>query len=201
MCCAGSPSPMPSPVGHTLIGLALACAWRLPRSRPGELWAAAGRERGALFGAVVLANLPDVDYLPGIALGEINRFHHTVTHSLLFVAVAAVAAVALGRGVERSLRAWGWCFALGLSHLLADLVSADTSEPHGIMPWWPFSSTYMISPVSLFWHLRKREWADFLQWHNVQAVAVEVAWCLPLLVLVLAWKRRAGTLAAERAAG
>lgn len=190
---------MPSPVGHSLIGIALGLAWRLPRVRGRDLLRTVWEERVALVAALALANLPDVDYLPGIAVGEINRFHHTWTHTLGFVAATSALAWLVWRARERSAAALLWFFAFGASHLAADLVTEDRSAPYGIMVLWPFSSEYWISPWPLFWHLRKREWGDFLQTHNAQAVLVEAAWCLPLVLLVLAWKTRAARSETHRA--
>jgi hypothetical protein len=53
------------------------------------------------------------------------------------------------------------------------------------MALWPFEDGFHLSPVTLFWKLHKRDLADALQWHNVGAVLVEVAWTLPLVALAL----------------
>mgnify|MGYP001213457759 CR=1 FL=1 len=185
---------MPSPVAHSLIGLTIGLAWLAPRAPlrewPAKVWAL----RWPLVGALFVANAPDLDYLPGIAIGELNAFHHTYTHTLAFiVAVALLMALAY----RRHARAGGWLFALGASHLAADVVTEDRRAPFGIMALWPFSPEYWISPVSVFWHLRKREWGDMLQWHNAHAVLVEIAWCLPLVLLMIYWKTRCSSLTPE----
>ena len=175
-----------------MIGLALGTAFYLPRTT----WRQVGREvwaqRGPLALVVLLANLPDIDYLPGLLVGELNRYHHLYTHTLGWV-VATVGP------------AWWWWkrrhpdadgrtllvfLAAGLSHLAADFVTTDRRPPLGIMALWPFSSEFYLSATPLFWPLRKATVADMFQLHNVQAVLVEAAWCLPLLALVLAWKLR-----------
>ena len=175
-----------------MIGLALGTAFYLPRTT----WRQVGREvwaqRGPLALVVLLANLPDIDYLPGLLVGELNRYHHLYTHTLGWVVATVVSA-------------WWWWkrrhpdadgrtllvfLAAGLSHLAADFVTTDRRPPLGIMALWPFSSEFYLSATPLFWPLRKATVADMFQLHNVQAVLVEAAWCLPLLALVLAWKLR-----------
>ena len=183
---------MPSPVGHSLIGLAVASAWLLPRARGMELARAAWRERRALVAAVALANLPDVDYLPGLLVGDLNRYHHLHTHTLGWVALASLAAWWIWRRCSAvpPRRLLVLASVLGLSHLGADLFSADGRPPYGIMALWPFSDAYLISPHTLFWRLRKETVPDMFQWHNVQAVFVEIAWCLPLVLAAAGWKCR-----------
>lgn len=167
--------------------------WLLPRARGAELARAVWRERRALAGVVLLANLPDIDYLPGLLVGELNRYHHLHTHSVGWVAVTSLAAWWVWRRWS-ALPQWSLLAliaALGLSHLGADLFSADGRPPYGIMALWPFSDTFFISPHTLFWRLRKTTVAEMFQWHNVQAVMVEIAWCLPLLVAAVLAKNLA----------
>lgn len=181
---------MPSPVGHSLIGLAIGCAWLLPRGTPRELAAAAWRERRALLAAVLLANLPDVDYIPGLFEGDWNKYHHLHTHSVGWLAVVTAAAWWIWTRLSERRPRWllAAILALGLSHLVADLFSADNHPPIGQMLFWPLDGGFYIAPQSLFWNLRKTTVADVFQWHNVQAVLVEVAWLLPLVLIALAWK-------------
>lgn len=181
---------MPSPVGHSLLGLAMGVAWLLPRARTRELARHAWRLRWPLLGCVALANAPDLDYVPGIATGDFNAYHHACTHSIGWCALVAAGIWCLlrARRAETDLSALGWLAAILLSHLAADLVTADRRPPFGLMALWPFDDRFYISPVTMFAHLRKRTYAEFLQWHNVRAVLLEAAWCLP--VLALAWRGR-----------
>jgi inner membrane protein len=187
---------MPSPVGHSLIGLAVSIGFLAPRGRPGEILRGLAARKYPLLLGVVVANAPDIDYLPGIFMGDINRFHHAITHTPGWIALAAAG----GWMIWRALRpAAGWrefLFLLSLlaSHLAADWLTLDTRPPIGIMALWPFSAQWFQSPVTLFWDLRKNVWADFIQAHNFLAVLVEAAWCLPLTALAFYAKcrRRAG---------
>lgn len=184
---------MPSPVGHSLIGLALGAAAGLRRDTWRGLLAQGWRARWWLAGAVALANAPDVDYLPGLFEGDFNARHHFLTHTAGWCAVVSTgcwmaARAWRGRAVRPALLAW--CLALTGSHLLADWLTADTRPPIGIMALWPLDDAFYLSPLTIFWPLHKRDFAELLRWHNLAAVGVEVALCLPLLLAVLAWKAR-----------
>jgi inner membrane protein len=194
---------MPSPVGHSLIGLAIGCAWLLKpaplRALAREAWA----RRWPLLGAMAVANAPDLDYVPGLVTGDLNAYHHAYTHTIAWTALVTAALWLAWRSTGR--RA-GWSlfillFALGCSHLAADWMTDDGRAPYGIMAWWPISDERMISPSPVFMRLHKRAWSEFLQWHNVEAVAVEIAICLPLVALALACKLRSAGRLDRAAAG
>src|SRR5262245_54941407 len=105
-----------------------------------------------LAGAVILANGPDLDFLPGLLVGQPGLYHRTVSHS-------AVAAVAVGLAVgvvcrlfgwrgRAALRAALWAGATYATHLLVDFFSSDVKPPSGVQLLWPLSDRYFISPVT-----------------------------------------------------
>lgn len=115
--------------------------------RPGE-----GHRPGLLAAAVALANGPDVDFLPGILIGQPGAFHRGVTHTLAAVVVIGVAA-ALGAGVlgrprRIVLRAALWAGLVYASHLLLDFFTADVKPPSGGRFLWPLSDAYYLAPVT-----------------------------------------------------
>lgn len=115
----------------------------------------AERHRPAwLAAAVVLANAPDLDFIPGFLVGHPAAFHRGVTHTVV-AAVAVGLAVALGARVARhpratALRIGAWAAAVYASHLLIDFFTADVRPPSGARFLWPFSDAYYISPVTPF---------------------------------------------------
>ncbi len=164
------------------------------RPGPRAALARALRERKALLmGGVVLANLPDVDYVPGVISGEINAYHHLYTHTIGWVLVASAAAWLVWRFATRAANFRDYLFVLAVlgSHLALDWVSDDGRPPFGIMAFWPITGRFFISSRPVFWRLLKTEWADVFQWHNVGAVGVELLVCLPVLFLILFFKLRA----------
>lgn len=193
---------MPSPVGHSLIGLTLGVAWLVPPGTFREVSRAAWSLRWPLVGCIALGNLADVDYVPGICTGEINAFHHYFTHTPGWCLLVAAGIACWGRFARsvRGVQLFLWSAAILLSHLAADIVCEDGREPRGIMALWPLSDSFFISPVSVFTHLRKDEWSDFLQWHNAYAVAREIVVCLPLLAAAV-WMKMRRVSSAARFAG
>ncbi len=169
---------MATPVGHYLLGLAVAQA--LARNE-------AERRRGLWLGLVACA--PDLDVLPGLALGEIGRFHHGITHSLAVAALAGVTAFLAPRLLAR-----GWPVYLSVvvflvygSHLLLDYFTLDTGAPYGIPLFWPFSQeTYQA-----WWPLLpnvQHTSGPLLSAHNLMLMLREAAVLLPTVGLVLALK-------------
>lgn len=116
-----------------------------------EMCRPAGAHRGGwLVAAMLLANAPDVDFLPGLVVGEPDAFHRGITHTLAAALMATVAAAlwarcaggAVGRTALLAAVAWG-------SHLVVDFVSADVVAPHGGPFLWPLSDGYWIAAEPL----------------------------------------------------
>ncbi len=185
---------MPSPVAHSLIGLALGIAWRIPgsldlRGFARQAWA----QRGWLFLCIVLANAPDIDFLFGIPRGNLNVYHQTATHTLVWITLVSLCVWLFARK-RHGMPVRGFLFILALtgSHLIADMCCADYRPPYGIMFGWPFSDRFWHSSVSLFPAAIKSTWADLWSWHNAGVVDVEIMVTLPILAAVLWWKLRRG---------
>lgn len=119
---------MPFPLGHTAIGLA---TYKTVETSTN------GAERWKLLAFImILANLPDVDVIPGLLLNSNgNLFHRGPTHSLLFAVLSgylASQAWRLGGYIPRL--PWRTCFLIVFSHVLADM--AFTASPVSLL--WPF---------------------------------------------------------------
>lgn len=104
-----------------------------------------------LAGAVFLANAPDLDFLPGLAVGDPDAYHRGVTHTL-GAAVAMAAMVGLLARWRRVPRPWWWAAFAAVaygSHLLVDWMTVDAVPPHGIQLLWPFSARWLHAPWNL----------------------------------------------------
>lgn len=133
---------MPSPVGHTLLGFVFA---NVPLHK--KLYQSAAWISFVIFAA----NAPDLDFLPGWYLGDINRFHHGISHSIgmavIFAALSALVSTLLTNQIRL-------VFLVGLivflSHLLGDYLGVDLVEPFGAPFLWPLSQEYYLSPYQIF---------------------------------------------------
>ncbi|MFA5043187.1 MAG: metal-dependent hydrolase [Kiritimatiellia bacterium] len=184
---------MPSPIAHSLIGLALGLARFLPRYRRWD--ELAGRFRAVwrpLLFCVFLANAPDLDYFFGILRGNANYYHQTVTHTLVWIGVTALAIWIYGRLRTRRTGYWplGLLLALLGSHLLADWLTVDRSPPIGLMLAWPFSERFHHAACAFFPPAAKQTWAAVWSLPNLRLILVELAITLPPVILVLWFKYR-----------
>jgi len=105
-----------------------------------------------LAAAVLLANAPDLDFVPGLLSGHPGAYHRGVTHTVI-AALAVAALVALGaRLAGRPRPTWlgagAWAGAVYASHLLLDFFTIDAVPPYGARFLWPFSSAYYLAPVT-----------------------------------------------------
>lgn len=173
-----------------MIGLGLGVGICLPR---GDGWRRLGsriwRWRGLLLVCVILANAPDIDYLFGLAAGDLNSRHQLVTHTLGWIAAVALALWCAQRYyAPRTVRMSGaLIFLLLASHLAADYLGQDLGPPYGIMAFWPLSDRFFISPWPLFTAPDKRAWISL---HNLQVMAREFCLLSPVLLAVMLWKIR-----------
>ncbi len=140
---------MPSPIAHAVAGYS---AYRVFSNRFPEIKRI--RRYSANFNItllifILLSLVPDLDAIPGLAFGDLARFHNNLTHSLLVglliaVPVAAVLARWFGLGIDK----WALVvFASYAIHLVMDFLT----DGRGIMALWPFTSTRFESPISFFY--------------------------------------------------
>jgi membrane-bound metal-dependent hydrolase YbcI (DUF457 family) len=178
---------MPSPVAHSIAGLAIAHFALRRRQRP------SGEQRSRQSGdsslqqvfwfvaLVFAANAADLDFLPGFLIGDPNRFHHRATHTLLAVLLFGLGTTAVAR-----LAGFGpwrrFGVSMGLSyftHIALDLVTLGTKEPYGMEIFQPFSSEPLMAPIHLFLDIRREgDLTTFVpslaQWHNAEAIVREL---------------------------
>jgi hypothetical protein len=184
---------MPTPIGHSLLATAIFSG--VNRKKLKLNW----------FDYLVflfLGIFPDLDFIPGLILGTPSRFHHGMTHSLFFgIIIGTSAGLIIGWRKRKSWLPYALLFtAVYFSHLLADFLGVDTRFPYGEQLFWPFWQGYVLSPVPIFLDVyRSSSRSDFLtslfNFHNLQAVLVELLICCPIWLLIqfknVARKKRA----------
>lgn len=173
---------MPTPIGHVLAG---AIIFRIFR-----------KKNLALFLLLVFfALLPDIDFLFGFIVGDVNRYHHLFTHSVSFVLIAGIA----GSAIVYFWRKQGFLFysaifcSAGISHLILDILALDKRPPYGCPLLWPFSRKFIISPFYFFSDVERESSAvqflsSLLSWHNFRTILLEIAILLPLFILIVLWQ-------------
>ncbi|MDD5679079.1 MAG: metal-dependent hydrolase [Kiritimatiellae bacterium] len=184
---------MASPVAHSLIGLALGLIRFLSGYRSWDGLAGQFRAlwRPLLF-CVLLANAPDLDYFFGIFRGNANYYHQTVTHTLVWIYVLALAIWTYGWLRERraSWLSLGLLLALLGSHLLVDWLTVDRSPPIGLTLAWPFADHIYHAAFAFIPPPAKQNWAAVWSLQNLRLALVEMVITLPLVIIVLWFKRR-----------
>ncbi len=178
---------MPLPIGHSLMGYTIATSSRFKLSP--NVWM-------NIFIFALLANLPDLDYLPGYLEGFPNRYHHHEMHSLGFaVLMGLVAGLVYLRVVGKFWACFLPIFFAVSSHLLLDLLTEDFSDPRGMMLWWPLNSEFYDVSWKIFKSVNKSNHsADFFislfTLHNLRVVLIELMIMLPLALAVTFTQRK-----------
>jgi membrane-bound metal-dependent hydrolase YbcI (DUF457 family) len=172
---------MPSPIGHTLAGCAVALALIPPQMpQAWEAWAF----------CLISANLPDMDFIPGFLTDNPRAFHRGPSHSMLAAFVAAVlgASLWIGSSLPWLTRA-GVIFLAYVSH-----VGLDYHTPgRGVLLGWPISYRRYQAAHPWFWSMpvgttRRGFWVRSESRHLLAAIGREVLLISPS-VAVLAFAR------------
>lgn len=186
---------MPLPVAHTGIGLVCYLGFLDDR-----VTALTKRKKGILLLILVgLANLPDLDFLPGIFIGQPNYYHHGPSHSIFLALIAALAVYAITNKYFNELDNKKYSLMLivtAISHTLLDYFSRDTGHPYGVPLLWPLDNTYYISTVSLFSDIQRSGEPgmafilSIFNTHNLIAIAGELLFIAMVLSMVVTIRYR-----------
>jgi inner membrane protein len=168
---------VPSPVGHSLGVLALIGFLR----QDGR---ALSRRTLATALAVisVAAIAPDFDFIPGILIGDNNRFHHGPSHSFAAAILAGLACWLVARASRFAMpvRLGVLTGASYASHILLDMLTTDGLAPYGVPVFWPWSVDRLSFPIHIFVDIKRAPgvqnfFVSLLVPHNAWALAREAA--------------------------
>ncbi len=90
------------------------------------------------FYCMFLANLPDIDFLPGLLIGKAAKFHHTITHSFgaaFFCGLIFASLYYLWKN-RNPLKFFFITFASYSSHIILDMFNHSWK---GMPIFWPFT--------------------------------------------------------------
>ena len=174
---------MPSPIAHATAGYIIFRASRGGSNEAHER--RVGFVPQLLLVTVGLSLLPDLDVLPGILFGDMQKYHNNFTHSFLFGLGVAI----LIGGLVKIVRRTGFSRWFGISvmayevHVLMDMFT----HGRGVMAAWPFVTERIEVPTVLFYGLR---WSEgFLTPKHLITLATELATAL-LVVLIASFLSR-----------
>lgn len=174
---------MATPIGHSLIGLALGRMSRPVSSLKDWQW--------CLF-SVIAANGPDFDFIASFMTGDINRFHQGPSHSLLAAIIFGAIMAFIFRPYGKSPCLIGMVSSgLYSSHLLLDFFCDDKRPPFGIPLFWPLWKEHFMASWPIFRGVKHGDPGDDLytvlgqifSWHNVVSLGVEAMVVSPFLFL------------------
>ena len=180
---------MALPLAHSLVGFTL---YDLIVDERGK-WSL-----GMICLFIFIANLPDLDVLPGLLVGDANKFHrhylsHSIGASMIFGALIAAIFSFLK---QKPFMIHFFVFScVCFSHVIIDFLNEDTRPPFGVPMFWPFTSEYIISPKPIFFSVHKIGRSDlFFQsvflMQNFWVALREIVIIVPILTLVRFFKMR-----------
>ncbi|MCP4153596.1 MAG: metal-dependent hydrolase [bacterium] len=160
-----------SPIAHT-------CAALLGWQKTAEK-----KNTRSLIIFILIANLPDIDYLFFMFLGKpAFSMHQFYTHNIFFVCLAVVLLAPFlqtpARLVVRGLsaaqkRQYTGFFLVGLSHLLLDFLTIDGAAPVGFRLFFPVSGS--LFNLGVFPNLIKNNLMEIFSLYNLAVLLLEVA--------------------------
>jgi len=175
---------MATPIGHGLAG------YLVYRGSCGDR---CEDKQTLLYLCLFMSIAPDLDFVPGIFLGQPALYHQGISHSLGFSFLASLGLALLYSRRRTILADWGRLFMAYSSHLIIDFFAPDGRPPYGLALFWPISGNHYLAPFPLYWGVHHvgetsastTEWViSLFNLHNVGAVGVEVV-VLLLVILVV----------------
>jgi membrane-bound metal-dependent hydrolase YbcI (DUF457 family) len=173
---------MPSPIGHTLAGCAVALAL-IPPGIPQawEAWAC----------CLISANLPDADFIPGLLTGNPRAFHRGASHTIMatFIVAATGASLWTWAAMPWLVRA-GLIFVAYASHVGLDYLTPG----RGLMMGWPLSRRRYQAGRPWFLSVTVRKTRHPVKmkggrWYLLRAIRREILLISPgVIILALASK-------------
>ena len=133
---------MPTPIGHSLAGLTVQLA---SGKRP-----ARHHITSALL-VLIVASLPDIDFIPGYLSAEPRAYHWGPTHSLFAAVLVGCAFGCFARYQRRSFTpVFLLMTAVYASHLLLDCLLGPGAPSLGLQIFWPFNTDRWMMPWAVF---------------------------------------------------
>lgn len=185
---------MPLPLAHSAAGLSAYLAFRPKFMHKTQ------KEGLYLLGiCLACANMPDIDFVPGILIGEPSKFHPSPSHSIV---VCLITALVVYFFAGKKLQEIPGKFLLGsifvslLSHPVLDYFTPVTKKFSGYLFLWPFEFKPYISSFPLFRIVNRLDesvytfFSSLINVNNMWAIVVELLFSGILLSSITIIKRK-----------
>ncbi|MEW6001536.1 MAG: metal-dependent hydrolase [Nitrospirota bacterium] len=172
---------MPSPVGHSLMGYIIYLLHTTYSNT--KKWQ-------VFVFCLIVANIPDLDFLPGAIIEDLRRFHHGISHSITFSILFGllIGYICYLKKIEQVKRAFTLGLTLYLSHILLDYLVL--SGGRGVPLFWPFfDNEYMISfvvfPYFDYMSPEGKIFGTLFSLYNLKTITIEILLLIPLLTVAI----------------
>lgn len=178
---------MSSPFGHSIAGY-LIYSCKSKNLRPQNY-----RE---LLLFIFVANVPDLDFLPGIIIGTPNLYHHGISHSLGFAFIVSLLLTQIVQFSSKHTKFktnFLYFFGTYSSHLFLDYISVDARPPLGIPIFWPLTNEYFICPYPILPPVSHAQsdyagtaevFSQIFSIHNLHVIMIELTITIPFFLLL-----------------
>jgi membrane-bound metal-dependent hydrolase YbcI (DUF457 family) len=169
---------LPSPLAHSAAGYLI---YYFARDRKPNKYPTRRTSLKLLLITIGLSLLPDIDFVPGLLIGDVGRFHNQWSHSFVSGLVVALLIAGVFYWRQRA-EFWFWFLISLVSYNLHVIMDYFTLGGRGVMLWWPFSTTRYESPLFLFWGVR---WSEglFASEHLITMATELLFACLVFLIV------------------
>jgi inner membrane protein len=182
-----------SPIAYSLAGYTV-----------NSFFATAHNRLSLILLCIFMANAADLDFLPGILIGNPPLYHRGITHSLMFAFIVSIGIAGAYSIIRKKpfLTMFSLCFISYLTHLVIDFFGPYDShhDPvRGLLLFWPISGERFISPIPVFvgtYHNASSSptilrWIEsILSLPNLIAIIREIGLIMPFVFLGYLYRRR-----------
>ena len=182
---------MASPVAHTFAGFWIFLA-RAGQNSKRDLDRARASYLLQLAVLILLANLPDADFVAGLLL-KANEVHRGASHSLAAAVIVSGGLSSIWQMVPGFWRSALLYFTAYSSHLLIDLCTGTslgwTGTGYGVPLLWPWRREFS-SPLILFFGVRHENLSELFATQNAWSALYELLTCGAISSLILVLRLR-----------
>jgi membrane-bound metal-dependent hydrolase YbcI (DUF457 family) len=178
---------LPSPIAHSAMGYVI---YRFSKRKSGGNSGENSPAKKSLLRyspvhlmvIIGFSLIPDMDFVAGVLLGDLSRFHNNSTHSLIVgLGIALIFAFLFSLRKRSAFFSWFWLILMSYEmHIVLDFF---THGGRGVMLFWPLSTMRFDAPVDLFYGVR---WSDgWISVNHLWTIVSEVGFVL--LILLVFW--------------